>query len=1413
MKNKLKIMLVVMVLVFALAGISAVAAAATSGSCGDNLTWSFNESDGVLTISGTGEMDDYMMGLLAPWGNYHSSLREIVIEEGVTTIGKNAFSTLQYVSNVSLPESLTAIGAGAFDFCAALKEVVIPSKVTYLEDETFYSCYSLRRVVIPKSVTGSGDRVFDTGAETVIEGYKGSFAEIIANEYKLEFSPLGNVVATTIATGKVNSKISWKLDDYGKLTITGTGEIPDYSFASEYPWYSYMDDIKRIEFGQGITKIGKAFNSIENLRIVVISDTVTEIVRRAFAYCDNLDSVTIPPSVETIGDDAFYAASYLTIKGYSYTAAEDYAKDNYINFVSLGEVEFEVLESGKLTNSITWQINSRRVLKLSGSGSAPDFASMEAVPWHKYRGTTEKIVLEGSIENIGNYYFASFERLETVDLPVSITRVGDYAFYDDGVLKTVNVLGKLTHIGNYAFYSDENITQFPFAEGLTEIGNYSFYGTRLASFKAPSTLESIGSYAFYKCSSLTSAELTDNITYMGDAAFSNTRITSLTIPKGVTVINASLAASSDITTLILHNDITEIGNSAFNATDIKEVILPEKLTKIGTSAFRGTYIKKVDIPEGVTEIGEYAFYDCEYLAEVTLPSTLKALGANVFEQCSALARVNFKAGLETIGKRSFRNCGALTSIELPETVTTLGTEAFIGCSGLKAVKLSKAITEIPQGCFDGCSAITTITLHEGLTKIDEGAFDEAFDNVDITIPSTVTEIESDAFRSARILKLIFTGGNVSLDYEAFAYCKVTAIDFNDANVTFGYNSFYNCGSLTELYIPETMTKSIGTAAFSWCKKLEKVVIASAEIKVQEEAFKNCTALKEVEFAHGIKNIAKDTFAGCSALEKVTIPYSVQSIKPTAFNTGSQNTVIYGYTYSIAENYVKVYGGTYPVTFVALGETPEMVLDSGEAGKGTWSLDTRGVLTITGNEVIRPSSTAGWSNYTDYIEKIIITEGVHVLYGTNAAACTYLEEIDTHYDLIYSSFGSNMSEGVTIYGYEGSWAQSMAEENKLNFVSKGVMPEGAIIEGIIEEECGTVSWTIDSEGTLTLSGKGEVYNYGGVYDFPWYDYNSAIKALIVEKGVTKVPTVAFYSDYYPVLGDVTVHNSVIDFDCSKLMKGTRIHADEYSMAANTAENASMPVDYTGVTPDSVIYSGVCGDALTWHYTNRQKLIIVGHGDMTSAPWRGLPVKEVELPGGLTSICANAFYGQSMEAIEIPDGVTVIGEGAFQDCRNLKRVILPEKLTAIPNKLFYNCIGLEEVEISSATRSMKYDSFNNTPMLKNIYYTGTETIWKNNMSGNSYTYSKTVHFGQKMPFGGVSVNYVTKTSYGARVKITVEEGKRGCMAVYNADNILIKVVELSETEEHRLDEEAMYIKVFTWDKDSLEPAQRVYAKVIN
>lgn len=1413
MKNKIKNLLAVMVVIIAFLGISASAATATSGSCGDNLTWSFNSTDGVLTISGTGEMDDYMMGLLAPWGNYHSSLREIVIEEGVTTIGENAFSTMQYVSNVSLPESLTAIGAGAFDLCAALKEVVIPSKVTYLEDNTFSHCYSLRRVVIPKSVTGSGDSVFDTGTETVIEGYKGSYAEIIANEYELEFSPLGNVAATTVATGKVNSKISWNLDNYGKLTITGVGEIPGYSFSSEYPWYSYMDDIKRIEFGEGITKIGRAFDSLENLRIVVISNTVVEIAKRAFAYCDSLDRVTIPPSVEIIGDDAFYSAHYLTIEGYNYTTAEDYAKDNYINFVSLGDAEFEVLASGKLTDSISWRVDSRRVLSVSGSGVAPDFAAKGDVPWYEYRDVIRNVVLDGEIENIGAYYFFAFTRLEEVTLPASVSKVGDYAFYSNSSLKTVNVEGTLTHIGNYAFYSNKAIAQFPFNEGLEEVGNYSFYDTMLSTFTAPSTLKSIGSYAFYKCTYLTSITLTDNITYMGDGAFSNTCITSLTIPKGVTVINASLAASSDITTLTLHDDITEIGNSAFNGTNLKEVILPEKLTKIGTSAFRDTYIKKVDIPEGVTEIGEYAFYDCEYLAEVSLPSTLKALGANVFEQCSALARVNFKDGLETIGKRSFRNCGALTSIELPETVTTLGTEAFIGCGGLKEVKLSKAITEIPQGCFDGCAAIETFALHEGLVKIDADAFDEAFNNVDITIPSTVTAIANSAFRSARINKLIFAGGTVDIAGEAFSYCKVTAIEFNAENITFGNRSFYNCGSLTELYIPETITSYIGMAAFSWCKKLEKVVIASAEIKVVDEAFKNCTALKEVEFAHGIKNIAKDTFANCTALEKVTVPYSVTSIKPTAFNTGSQNTVIYGYTYSIAENYVKVYGGTYPVTFVALGETPEMVLDSGEAGKGTWSLDTRGVLTITGNEVIRSSSTVGWSDYADYIEKIIITEGVHVAYGTNVSACTYLEEIDTHYDLVYASFGSNIPEGVTVYGYEGSWAQSVAEENMLNFVSKGIMPEGPVVEGVLEEECGTVNWAIDSEGTLTLSGKGEVYNYGGVYDFPWYDYSLAIKALVVEKGVTKVPTIAFYSEYYPALMDVTVHDSVIDFDCSKLMKGTRIHANEYSMAANTAENAGMMVDYTGTAPDNVIYSGVCGESLTWHYTNRQKLIIAGHGDMTSAPWRELPVKEVELPEGLTSISTNAFYGQSMEAVEIPDSVTVIGDGAFQYCLNLKRVILPERLTAIPNKLFYNCIGLEEVEISSAVRSVKYDSFNNTPMVKNIYYTGTETMWKNNVSGNSYTYSKTVHFGQKMPFGGVSVNHVTKTSYGARVKITVEAGKRGGMAVYNAENILIKVVELSGTEEHRLDNEAVYIKVFTWDKDSMRPAQRVYSKEIN
>ena len=126
-----------------------------SGSCGPNLKWHLTD-DGVLTITGNGEMDDYY--IFSPWRD--SDVKRIIIGNRVTTIGQTAFSGCSSLTSVTIPNSVTTIGGWAFSICSSLTSVTIPNSVTTIGDNAFMGCSSLTSVTIPNSVTRIGSEAF-----------------------------------------------------------------------------------------------------------------------------------------------------------------------------------------------------------------------------------------------------------------------------------------------------------------------------------------------------------------------------------------------------------------------------------------------------------------------------------------------------------------------------------------------------------------------------------------------------------------------------------------------------------------------------------------------------------------------------------------------------------------------------------------------------------------------------------------------------------------------------------------------------------------------------------------------------------------------------------------------------------------------------------------------------------------------------------------------------------------------------------------------------------------------------------------------------------------------------------------------------------------------------------------------------
>ena len=151
-----KILLAIFVLLLCMVTCNALA---ESGTCGDNLTWTLE--DGVLTISGTGDMYDYeftgMEPTNAPWIEYQEEISSLIVSDGVTSIGDYAFAYCG-LDSVVLPNSLRINGYEAFAL-SGLSAIEIPEGVTYVGDDAFRYCH-MRRVSLPTSLVEVGVNPF-----------------------------------------------------------------------------------------------------------------------------------------------------------------------------------------------------------------------------------------------------------------------------------------------------------------------------------------------------------------------------------------------------------------------------------------------------------------------------------------------------------------------------------------------------------------------------------------------------------------------------------------------------------------------------------------------------------------------------------------------------------------------------------------------------------------------------------------------------------------------------------------------------------------------------------------------------------------------------------------------------------------------------------------------------------------------------------------------------------------------------------------------------------------------------------------------------------------------------------------------------------------------------------------------------
>jgi len=519
-------------------------------------------------------------------------------------------------------------------------------------------------------------------------------------------------------------------------------------------------------------------------------------------------------------------------------------------------------------------------------------------------------------------------------------------------------------------------------------------------------------------------------------------------------------------------------------------------------------------------------------------------------------------GVTSIGESAFENCRSLTSVTIPNSVTSIGWSAFFYCKSLTSVTIPDSVTSVGAYAFLGCTSLTSVTIPNSVTSIGGCAFDECWSLTSVTIPDSVTSIGDSAFASCTSLTSVTIPDSVtSIGGGAFAWCtSLTGIWVTEGNSHYSSDAsgvlfskdkttlVQYPGAFAAYAIPDSVT-SIGAGAFGGCTSLTSVTIPDSVTSIGQHAFNGCRSLTSVTIPDGVTSIGDGAFASCTSLTDVYYAGSEAQWKAISISSTGNNGLL---TANIHYNYV-----SHTHSYKAVVTAPTCT----EKGYTTHTCACGDSYVDTYTDALGHA----WDNGK------VTKEPTETETGVKTFTCTRCGETKT--EVIPAT-------GVVASGTCGA-----------------------------EGDGSNLTWTLDSEGVLTISGSGGMHDYDGPSSPPWYRSRSMVKSAVIADGVTSIGEWAFFG--CGSLTSVTIPNSVTSIG-------------RYAFYYCTS--------LTSVTiPDSVTSIG-------W-------LAFNGCTSLTS----------VTIPDGVTIINDAVFNGcTSLTSVTIPDSVTSIGGSAFYNCTSLTDV---------------------------------------------------------------------------------------------------------------------------------------------------------------
>ncbi|MCD7777587.1 MAG: leucine-rich repeat protein [Clostridiales bacterium] len=787
-------------------------------------------------------------------------------------------------SSVTLPTSVTydgttyrirTLGSSAFSGNTSLKTLVIPDGITTIENCAFKNCTSLSSVTINGDLTDCSSNSTSTSSNS---NYNYSSQSVFYNAgANADFLTVTFGEGVTRVPAYLFATASSKSDGYyahvTNVVLSSTvTEIGSYAF-------HYCYDMTTLNMSTGLTTIDSyAFCGCSSLTDLGWCSSLTTIGSYAFAYCTSLSNPGWKGSLETIDS---YAFAYDT----GLKSIELPSKLKYINehaFDSCSKLETVVLPSSVMTlgncvfknwtllSSVT--INSDLTDCSSNSTSTSSNSnynySSQSVFYNAGANADSLTVTFGEgVTRVPAYLFATASsksdgydvHVTKVNLSSTVTELGSYAFYNCYDLTTLDMSTGLTTIDSYCFYGCTSLTDINWCNNLITIDSYAFaYDTGIKSIEFPSKLKYINEYAFYSCTKLETVVLSSSVTTLGNCAFKNcTFLSSVTINGDLTDCSSNststssnsnynyssqsvfynAGANADFLTVTFGEGVTRVPAYLFATASSKSdgyyahvtnVVLSSTVTEIGSYAFHYCYdMTTLNMSTGLTTIGSYAFCGCSSLTDLGWCSSLTTVGSYAFAYCTALSDPGWKGNLTTIESYAFAYDTSFKSIEFPSKLRYINEHAFDSCTKLETVVLPSSLITLEKCAFKNCTSLSSVTINSDLTDCSSNSTSTSSNS---NYNYSAQSIFYNAGANCDSFTVTFGNGVTYVPAYLFAtaaskadgvYAHVTSVVISDTVTSVGSYAFYHCYDLNSISIPSSVT-SVGTSAFTDTNSYETV---------------------------------------------------------------------------------------------------------------------------------------------------------------------------------------------------------------------------------------------------------------------------------------------------------------------------------------------------------------------------------------------------------------------------------------------------------------------------------------------------------------------------------------------------------------------------------------------------------------